>query len=171
MNEFNNEITETQIERIKVMSKLAIYDKHFGEDDKKANDLYYRDYVYRKNFNYRMSFFIAYVMAVSFYVLITFLDPGIDLYNFDFLNFVTEIAIGAAVVLFAATFIGSIVASGDYKKIKYRLKGYFTLMSLLESLDNEDKKREIKLQKMQRRTQRKEVNRNANVTRGKRDNY
>ena len=140
MNRFNNEITEKEVERIKIMAQLAIYDKNFGEDDKKANDLYYRDYVYRKNFNYRMSFFVAYAMVVVFYVLITFLNPSIDLYNFDFTGFITEIAIGAGIILLIATLIGSIVASGDYKKIKYRLKGYFTLMSMLENLDNEERK-------------------------------
>ncbi|MCL1925474.1 MAG: hypothetical protein FWF50_07815 [Defluviitaleaceae bacterium] len=134
-----NNLDEKQIEKIKIMAQLAIYDKTFGEDDKKANDLYYRDYIYRKNFNYRLAFSIGYLMIAAFYTLTIFMVPDIDLYNFDFIGFGRDLAIGAGVFLLIATLIGTVASSNDYKKIKYRLKGYFTLMNKLEELDTPKK--------------------------------
>ena len=165
MNNFNsesvNKIMERDVERIKIMARLAIYDKTFGEDDKKANDLYYRDYVYRKNFNYRLAFLLGYIMMAIFYIVATFLDPSIDLYNFDFMQFGIDLSIGAGIMLLASTLIGSLASSSDYKRIKYRLKGYFSLMNELERLD---RKSQNKLQNKQR----KETEKRANTTRSPR---
>ncbi|MCL2611548.1 MAG: hypothetical protein FWE02_07755 [Defluviitaleaceae bacterium] len=175
MNNFNGEssngITEKNVERIKIMARLAIYDKTFGEDDKKANDLYYRDYVYRKNFNYRLAFLLGYIMMAIFYIVATFLDPSIDLYNFDFMQFGINLSIGAGIMLLAATLIGSLASSSDYKRIKYRLKGYFSLMNELERLDQTRgglrSKRPEGLQPQNK--QRKEIEKRANTTRSPRD--
>ena len=130
-----NEINE---EEIKIMTKLAIYDKTHGPSDRVANGLYYRDYVYRKNFFIRFCALIGCMMPIGLYVVTIFTDDTLDFLAYDYMGLLISLGTIIAVVMIAYTFIGTRIATEEYKDIKLRLKTYFTLIRELETLKSEN---------------------------------
>ena len=118
------------------MTKLAIYDKKYGETDKRVNDLYYRDYVYRKNFYVRLSAALGCVVLFGFYIANMLLSGEVDFFEMDYTNLVIDMGIFVGVVMLAFTLIGSHIATKEFKEIKNRLVGYFSLIKQLEELKN-----------------------------------
>ena len=123
-------------ERIIIMTKLAIYDKTHGEDDKRANGLFYRDYVYRRNFAFRFFALIGVLIPIAIYIVIMVLSEDMDFLGFDYIQFGINTAIIIAVVLGIYTFVGTRIATEEYTKIKSRLQEYFALIAKLEELDD-----------------------------------
>ena len=121
-------------EEIIIMSKLAIYDKNNGENDKKINGLYYRDYVYRKNFYARAFALLGCLIIIALYATNLLLDEQIDFFEIDFnLLAISSIQIiGVVMVLY--TLIGTKISTTEYRKIKQRIKAYFLLIRDLEKL-------------------------------------
>lgn len=126
--------THIKEEEIKLMAKLAVYDKTHGETDRAANGLYYRDYVYKKNFFIRFCALMGCLLPIILYVVTLFMDDGVDFLGFDYTGLLINMGTIIAVVLVAYTFVGTKIATAEYKAIKLRLKEYFTLMRELETL-------------------------------------
>lgn len=125
-------------EEIIIMTKLAIYDKKYGEQDKKANELYFKDYVYRKNFYARLLAFIGCIIVMLLYI--TYIILSDDLHNFliNYKQYALIMFIFIACVMIFYTFINTKIVTKDYKNIKNRLKSYFILIKELDKLkDNE----------------------------------
>ena len=121
-------------EEIIIMSKLAIYDKRHGENDKKINALYYRDYVYRRNLYARSLSLLGCLMIVVLYMTNILLDETADLFLIDFREIGINAAIFVSVVMVFYTMVGSRIATKEYKRIKKRIKLYFILIKELEEL-------------------------------------
>jgi len=116
------------------MSKLAIYDKTHGQSDKMANDLFYRDYVYRKNFALRFAALLGCLIPIVLYMAYLVLSEDMDFFNFDYIQFVINASIYVGIIMVVYTFIGTKIFTHEYKEIKLRLQEYFTLMRRLETL-------------------------------------
>ena len=127
---------ETQIneDKIKIMAKLAVYDKKYGESDRKANGLYYRDYVYRKNFFLRFFALIGTLMPVGLYLIMLLMNDTLDLLTFDYMGVLINVFLIIAAVMIFYTFIGTQIATQEYKEIKVRLKSYFGMLKELDKL-------------------------------------
>ena len=123
-----------QKERIIIMTKLAIYDKTHGENDKLANGLFYRDYVYRRNFAFRFFALIGTLIPIAIYIVIMVLSEDMDFLEFDYVQFGINTAIIVVAVMGIYTFIGTRIATEEYTKIKLRLQEYFSLIAELEKL-------------------------------------
>lgn len=124
------------IERIKIMTKLAIYDKTYGESDKLANSLYYRDYVYRRNFKARAFALVGCLIPFGIYTIFLIIGYDIDLINFDYFGYLRNIGIIIAIIMVIYTLVGTRIATEEYKNIKLRLQEYFKLISELDEITN-----------------------------------
>lgn len=124
-------------ERIKIMTKLAIYDKTHGESDRVANELFYRDYIYRTNFTLRLAAGIGVVIPFIFHFIFLFFTDGVDLLHFDFVGYFVNMGIVVGLVMVIYTFIGSHIATSEYKNIKLRLQHYFSLLRQLDETKKE----------------------------------
>lgn len=125
---------ELDARRIIIMSKMAIYDKTYGTEDKKANDLFYRDYVYRRNFIFRTCALIGTLIPIGISTVFLAISEDMDFLTFDYLGFLQNHAITIAIVMALYTFIGTKVATAEYKNIKIRLQAYFALMRELDEI-------------------------------------
>lgn len=132
-------------DQIILMSKLAVYDKTYGERDKRANGLFYRDYVYRRNFSFRCGALIGSLILIAFHFLALIINEEMDFFAFDYIQFGINAGIILGIIMVIYTFIGTRIATEEYKNIKLRLKDYFSLIRQLDELketevqhDNED---------------------------------
>ena len=131
--------TQINEEQIKIMSKLAVYDKTYGDADRAANDLYYRDYVYKKNFIIRLFALIGTLIPMGIYVVLMLIDDTADVLNINYLEIGMNLAMIVAAVMIVYTFIGTRIATEDYKNSKMRLKTYFGLLKQLDALKSSPK--------------------------------
>jgi len=121
-------------EKIALMTKLAIYDKKYGENDKGVNDLYYRDYVYRRNFYVRTMAFLGCLIPIGLYAIYIILHEDTDFFALDYTQMAIRAGLFILVVMLAYTIIGTSIATAEYAKIKHRLKDYFGIIKKLEDL-------------------------------------
>lgn len=121
-------------EEIIVMSKLAIYDKNYGENDKKINALYYRDYVYRKNFYARSLALLGSLIIIMLYASNILLNEEIDLFLIDFRSIAITAVKFIAALMVLYTVVGARISTVEYRKVKRRIKSYFLLIKSLEEL-------------------------------------
>lgn len=126
-------------EEIILMTKLAIYDKTYGEKDKKANDMFYRDYVYRRNFYLRFFALIGTLIPIGLSVIYEVFIEDVDFLNFDYMEFGINVALIIIGVQLFYTLAGTKIATMEYREIKTRLKGYFALMKELDELRSPSK--------------------------------
>ena len=57
------------LRKIRLMVSLAIYDKHYGEKDRKITSKYRRDYVYFKNLSMRLGVVAGFAVICGIYYL------------------------------------------------------------------------------------------------------
>lgn len=128
-------MTPPNPERMRVMTQLAIYDKEHGEVDRRANSLFYRDYVYTRNFKLRLAAGLGVAIPAAFHFVFLFFTEGIDLLEFDFVGYFINVGVTIGLVMLLYTLIGTQLATTEYKQIKLRLQRYFSLMRELDELD------------------------------------
>jgi len=121
-------------ERIIIMSKLAVYDKNYGEKDRQANKFFRTDYVYRKNMWTRFYVFIGCVLILALYALRLFVVEGHDLFDFDYSNELMSIGIFVLVTLVIYTLIGTKLYISEFNRAQRRLGNYMELIKLLNNM-------------------------------------
>ena len=121
-------------ERIIIMSKLAVYDKNYGEKDKAAAKFFRTDYVYRKNMWARFYVFAGCLMTAALYALRVFVVDGYDFFGYDYAG--TLMSAGALVlaVMVAYTLIGTKIYVSEYNRSVRRLGNYLELIKLLNDM-------------------------------------
>ena len=100
------------LRKIKTMVSLAVYDKHFGEKDRKITSRYRRDYVYLRGLSMRLGVAAGFFTICGMYYLYKLIIEEVDI--FELLTRGTFIKIGAALV--AVLLIYSIICSFGYRK-------------------------------------------------------
>ena len=108
-------------EKIILMTKLAIYDKNFGESDKGAGSFFRHDYIYWKNFWARFSALFGCAIIVAAYVLDIMVIKGTDLFTIDYKQEGIKILTFVIIVLGIITFLNSIKATREYSAIEKRV--------------------------------------------------
>jgi len=108
-------------EKIILMTKLAVYDKKFGEADIGAGSFFRHDYVYWKNFWARLSALFGCAIIVAAYVLDKIVIKGTDLFSIDYKQEGINILIFVIIVLGITTFFSSIKATREYSAIEKRV--------------------------------------------------
>ena len=121
--------------KIRLMAKLASYDKNQGEKDKKILEFYKWDYVYKNNALNRICVTLGFLVFAMLYAAhrLLYMDA------FEGIDYVAEIMrlggiwVGLMVVY---TAIGVMVYSKRYKDAQIRIRKYFSLMEKLDEKES-----------------------------------
>lgn len=118
--------------KIALMTKLAVYDKNFAEEDLR-NDQYFRhDYIYKRNMRNRIFVFLGCIIVILLSVLHKMVYEDFDIYAINYTVELTKIVIFFAVMLIAYTVVGTIIYTAEFHKSQKRLDRYFHLLGRLD---------------------------------------
>lgn len=121
-------------DKIIIMTKLAVYDKNYGESDKRYENYFVEDYVYRRNAGVRFSVLLGTFIILIFYYLLRFAGDNVDVLTLDYRQEVMNIAVFVIIMLFVYTVISSITATVDYHLSERRRRKYFSMIQKLNNL-------------------------------------
>jgi hypothetical protein len=122
-------------QKIIAMTKLALYDKNEGEEDRRANEFFRHDYIYKKNAVTRMCVGAGAAVLIGLYWLRMFFIDGVDLFGLDLNVYFREAALFMLAVLAVYSVIGTIQGSRQYYLIQKRLKRYSALLHQVERIN------------------------------------
>jgi hypothetical protein len=120
--------------KIIIMTKLAVYDKHYGELDKRNNELFRHDYIYRKNMWTRLCAFLGAVIILLIFWLNELLVKKVELLTIDYFKAGKQAAVFILAVMAVYTLIGTVVSARQYAKGQNRLRNYVRLLALLDHM-------------------------------------
>lgn len=119
------------LKKVRIMTNLAIYDKHHGEEDRKITSHYRRDYVYKKNLGIRIGVFLGSAVLAMLYYGYKLFVAGTDIFATFSKAEAIKIGIAAAILLVIYTIIGTAVNRGRYNLAEERCVKYERMLSKL----------------------------------------
>ena len=118
--------------QIIIMSKLAVYDKNFGDRDRQASKYFRTDYVYRKNLVTRMCVAVACLIIGAMYAVRFFLVEGNSPFVFDFQSELINLGIFTVVMMAIYTLISTKIHVSEFNRAEHRLSNYLELIKKLD---------------------------------------
>ena len=118
--------------RVILMTKLAIYDRQYGSLDKKNNEYYRHDYIYRKNMWTRLCTAIGAVIILLIYWAYQIFALKINFLEIDYRQAGIQAAVFILAVMAAYTIIGTVRETAVYAKSQRRLKNYMRMLYMLD---------------------------------------
>lgn len=125
--------------KIRMMTSLAIYDKHYGEKDRKIEGYYRTDYVYKKNCWTRICIGMGLFVLFLFYGFYIMFVKEVDFASINYKVTAEKWIIFVIAVLVFYTIVGTITAVREYEKADKRLKNYNKLLERLNILNEQNK--------------------------------
>ena len=119
-------------EKIRIMSKMAIYDKRDFEKDSKAGQYFRHDFIYKRNMRMRFFLGIGCVILLFFYVMHQLAIEGADLFALDFQAEAIRLLFFAVMIMVGYSFIGTIIYTREFLRSERRMNAYFALMRKLD---------------------------------------
>ena len=112
------------LKRIKTMVSLAVYDKHYGEKDRKITSKYRRDYVYLRGLSMRIGVAMGFFIICGMYYLYELVIKNADIFEMISKNTIIEIGVALLAILIIYTFICSFTYKREYEEAQGRLDIY-----------------------------------------------
>jgi len=128
-------------QKILLMTKLAVYDKHDGPSDRAANEYFRHDYIYRKNLGTRLAVGTGGLIILAFYWLRVIFIDGADVFEMYFQTYITNSVFFLLALLAFYSLVGTIKGTRDYFLVQKRLEKYNRLVKHLERIDERGRKR------------------------------
>jgi len=122
-------------QKIVVMTKLALYDKHRAANDRVASDYFRHDYIYKKNLGTRLAVGLGGVLILALYWLRVVLMDGIDIFTLDLQHHLQESILFVLAILAVYSFIGTIQGTREYYLMQKGIKEYQANLRHLERLE------------------------------------
>ena len=114
------------------MTKLAIYDQQYGPRDKKDNEYYRHDYIYRKNMWTRLCAAIGAVIILVVYWAYQIFALNVNFLDIDYQKAGINAAVFILAVMAAYTLAGTVRETARYAKGQRRLKNYMRMLYMLD---------------------------------------
>jgi Na+/proline symporter len=114
------------------MTKLAIYDQKYGERDRKDNEYYRHDYIYRKNMWTRFCAGIAGIIMLLLYWMYQIFALGVKVLEVDYRQAGIDAAIFFLFIMAIYTVLGTIREAREYAIGQRRLKNYMRMLYILD---------------------------------------
>ena len=112
------------LKRIKTMVSLAVYDKHYGEKDRKITSKYRRDYVYLRGLSMRIGVAMGFFIICGMYYIYELVIKNADIFEMISKNTIIEIGVALLAILIIYTFICSFTYKREYEEAQRRLDIY-----------------------------------------------
>ena len=119
-------------DKIRIMSKMAIYDKRDFDKDAKAGQYFRHDFIYKKNMRMRFFLGIGCVILLFFYVMYLLAIEGADIFAMDFQAEAIRLLFFAILLMIGYSFIGTIIYTREFLISERRINAYFALMRKLD---------------------------------------
>jgi len=119
-------------QKIIVMTKLALYDKHEGTADRAASEYFRHDYIYKKNLGTRLAVGVAGFIILGLYWGREILLEGVDILQMDIRQYLTDSVLFLVALLALYSLFGTIKGTREYYLIQKRLDNYNGLIRQLE---------------------------------------
>lgn len=127
-------------EKVKLMTKLAIYESTKGKKQLNISKYYKRDYVRYNMFKTAVAATVAYLIIVGAYILLNVEEILLQLNDLDFLHEATRIGVSYVIFLVVYMVAARFVYSHKYEKVKPDVIIYnHDLKQLKELYDKEEK--------------------------------
>ena len=130
-------------EKIVLLTRLAVYDKHLSESDRKINNYFLHDYIYSKNIRTRFFAFTGAFILFAYYAMYRILVLNADVFTLDYKKEITEAAVFFAAIIALYTIIGSIRAAVEYRICQKRIKAYMEVLKKTGEMGVKPKKADI----------------------------
>lgn len=124
--------------KVRIMTRMSIYEKHEGKEDLKLNKYFKSDYARLQVLKTLISISLAYVMVVMLVILYK-LEYIID--NALTLDYpaIGKMILGAYIIVLAVYLIGSLFGYAlKYQFSRKRLKKYYKLLKTLKEIYKEE---------------------------------
>lgn len=126
------------INKIRLMSKMALYDKKGFQKDAEANEYFRHDFIYKKNMSLRFYVGVGILILLIFHVLRVLSSVGGDVFALDFQDEIMRIVIFVVIVMLFYSFVGTVIFTREFLASQKRVKSYFSLMRELHGEPPED---------------------------------
>ena len=123
-------------QKIAIMTKLALYDKHEGTADRAASEYFRHDYIYKKNLGTRIAVGFAGFIIIALYWGRMLLIDGMDIMQMDIQQHLINSLLFLVALLAVYSLIGTIQGTREYYLIQKRLDRYNMLLHQLEKYEN-----------------------------------
>ncbi len=120
------------------MVSLAIYDKHYGDKDRKITSKYKWDYIYLRGLNMRIGVVMGYIIVCAMYYLHKLIIQNADMFEIITKDTFKQILIRLVIVLIIYTVICSFKYRKEYKEAESRMALYEERLEKLNSINDEE---------------------------------
>ena len=127
-------------QKIIVMTRLALYDKHDGLSDRVANDYFRHDYIYKKNLGTRIAVGLGSALILGLYWLRVIVIDEVDIFELNIEQLLTDSIIFVMAVLAVYSLIGTIQGTREYYLVQKRLDKYQQYTRYLERAEGRGRK-------------------------------
>lgn len=127
-------------DKLKFMIKIALHEKRYNAKDRKINEFYRNDYIYKKNAINRIGIFIGLCLIFFVVILDMIYIQGIDIFTLDYKALVTKFVLISLIVFSIYTIIGIFKYGKEYDISQKRYKKYFLMLNALDKRRLDSKK-------------------------------
>ncbi|NMA85170.1 MAG: hypothetical protein GX962_15050 [Epulopiscium sp.] len=125
--------------KIRLMTRLAIYDQYEGKKDRQIHNYYQSDYVYMNNWWTRLTVTIGCLIIIGWYLFDLVFIKGVSIVELDYKSFAIKIGIFIVFNLALYTLISTYIYTRKYYQSQRRMKQYFQLIEELEKYQSIEK--------------------------------
>lgn len=112
------------LKKIRTMISLAVYDKHYGERDRRITSKYRRDYIYLRGLGMRIGVALGFFVVYVLYCLYRLIIDETDIFSMISKKTLIEAGAMLLVVLIIYTVICSFKFKEEYDEAEIRLNIY-----------------------------------------------
>ena len=127
-------------DKVKLMTKMAIYEKRFGKKNMKMTEYFRGDYVSWNAVKTVIAVTIAYVLIVAAWVFYHIEELIENVYTMDIVGLLKKIGVNYIIILGIYVMIAYIIYNVKYSKAMNSLKHYRTNLKKAKQMDTEDVK-------------------------------
>ncbi|TCT14667.1 hypothetical protein EDC18_105149 [Natranaerovirga pectinivora] len=124
-------------EKIKIMTKLAIYEKNIGKEDFRINDYFKHDYILINNMKTRIGITIALMMLFGGHAVLELFVFVEERTNIDFIKLGITYGVLYLVLILVYSVLSTRIYSQRYKEAQARLSGYKKLIEKINKIKDE----------------------------------
>lgn len=120
-------------EEIILMTKLALYEKKYGKQDKNRNAYFKWDYIYINNWYTRFAVGVATLMIISWMVLTDiYLKEIMPILDITLSHYLKKYAISFGLVILVYTGVSTLIYNKRYEDTQKRLEKYERIIQELD---------------------------------------
>lgn len=124
--------------KIRIMTGLAVYDKHYGRKDRMIECNFRNDYIYKKNCWTRICIVAGFLILLGFYAMDLIFINEIDFLKFNFKLAGIKLGVVLLLLLIVYSLIGRFLYGREYDAAERRLSSYYSLIDKLNTFNKMD---------------------------------